>query len=372
MPSRDAIFVNDLRRSWISTSAEVRTALERVRASGRYVHGPEHTAFESELAAYLGVRHAAGVASGTDALVLAMLGVGCDSGSEIITAANAGGYCSGAAAQIGARVVYADVDAQSLLMTADTVAQALGPDTRAVVVTHLYGNIADVARIVELCRPRGIKVIEDCAQAIGGTYDGRRAGSLGDTATFSFYPTKNLGGAGDGGAVVTNDAQIDTRVRSLRQYGWEEHYRIRDGLGRNSRLDELQAAILRIGLRRIDALNERRREVIGQYRRAVEGSHLQIVTGAGCETVAHLAVARTGDRSRLRARFDADNVRTDVHYPIPDHLQLGLAAPARQTVLSETERAAGEIVTLPCFPEMTQDEVGRVCELLARSRTRAV
>ena len=370
MPSHDVLLVTDLRRSWIATSPEVRTAIQAVTTGGWYIHGAEHAAFESELAAFLGVRHAAGVASGTDALVLAMLAVGCGTGSEIVTVANAGGYSSCAAAQIGARVVYADIEPTSLLMTPEGLARVLGPDTRAVVVTHLYGNIADVERIVEMCHPRGIKVIEDCAQAIGGTHHGRRAGSFGDVATFSFYPTKNLGAAGDGGAVATNDAEIDARARSLRQYGWSSRYRVGEGLGRNSRLDELQAAVLRIGLRHLDALNERRREVVGHYRRAVDGTDVQLVTGAGCDTVAHLAVVRVSDRARLRARFEADQVRTDVHYPIPDHLQEGLAAPVRRTDVAETEHSAGEIVTLPCFPEMTDDEIQRVCALLAPPRTR--
>jgi len=192
------ISCNDLRRGWIAESAEVRSAVERVLGAGWYVHGPEHAAFEEELAEFLGVRHVAGVASGTDALALAMLAGECGPGSEIVTVANAGGYASCAAAQIGASVVYADVDSVTMLVTSETLGEVIGPNTTAVVVTHLYGNVVDTGPIVEMCRPRGVRVIEDCAQAIGATDGaGRRAGSIGDVAAFSFYPTKNLGAAGD-------------------------------------------------------------------------------------------------------------------------------------------------------------------------------
>jgi dTDP-3-amino-2,3,6-trideoxy-4-keto-D-glucose/dTDP-3-amino-3,4,6-trideoxy-alpha-D-glucose/dTDP-2,6-dideoxy-D-kanosamine transaminase len=366
MPPDTRVPSNALRRGWIADSIEVREAVERVLAGGWYVHGPEHAAFETELAQFLGVRHAAGVASGTDALCLAMLAVGCGAESEIVTAANAGGYSSCAAMQIGARTVYSDVDPATMLVTAETLAQAIGPQTTAVVVTHLYGNIADVEPIVELCRPRGIHVIEDCAQAIGGIdRKGRKAGSIGDIATFSFYPTKNLGAAGDAGAVVTNSDGIDARVRSLRQYGWSKKYLVAESGGRNSRLDEIQAAILRIGLRRVDELNERRRAIVRRYAEATRGSDVSPVTGAGCETVAHLAVVRCRERDEFRHFLGEAGIDTDVHYPIPDDHQPGLKPPARSTGLLETERATAEIVTLPCFPEMTDVEIDRVAAAIA-------
>ena len=358
--------MNDLRRSWLATSPEVQQAAARVIESGRYVHGPEHRAFEDELAASLGVGHAAGVASGTDALVLAMLAVGCSVGSEIVTAANAGGYASTAAAQIGAGVVYCDIDARSVLVTASTIEPVLAPSTRAVVVTHLYGNVADIAPIVDLCRPRGIAVIEDCAQAIGGRDEaGNGVGTQGDVATLSFYPTKNLGGAGDGGAVITSDDEIDARVRGLRQYGWQVKYVIESPLGRNSRLDELQAAILRVGLRHVAGFSERRRAIVARYAGATRHPGVRVVTGSGCETVAHMAVARARDRGALRRHLDRSGIDTDIHYPVPDHRQPGLQPPVRTTNLLETERASDEVLTLPCFPEMTDDEVSRVVAALA-------
>ena len=243
------------------------------------------------------------------------------------------------------------------------------PETRAVIVTHLYGNVADVAAIATICRARGVAVIEDCAQAIGGERDGRRAGTFGDVAAFSFYPTKNLGAAGDGGAIATNDGAIAERVRSLRQYGWNARYLVAEPGGRNSRLDEIQAAVLRIGLRRVDELNERRRSIVVRYADALRGSGVRLVTGAEVPTVAHLAVVRVADRTRVRASFEAAGISTDIHYPVPDHGQPGFPPPARATALPETERAVSEILTVPCYPSMSDDAVDRVGEVLAEVST---
>jgi aminotransferase EvaB len=367
---RPTIPVNDLRSDWLASDPEAHDAVARVLASGWYIKGPEHDAFETELAAYLGLAHVVGLASGTDALVLALLAVGCGDGAEVVTVANAGGYASIAAAMIGARVVYADVDPATLLATPETVEAALGAGTRAVIVTHLYGNVADAMSIAAICRDRGIAVIEDCAQAIGGGLAGHRAGTFGDVATLSFYPTKNLGGAGDGGAIATDDPEIADRVRSLRQYGWSPRYVVAHPNGRNSRLDEIQAAILRIGLRRVDALNQRRREIVACYADAVRGPGISLVTGAGVPTVAHLAVVRATDRDRARGIFEAAGVATDIHYPVPDHRQPGLTAPARVTALPETERAVDEILTIPCYPSMTDDAIDRVCAAIGEASIR--
>ena len=359
--------LNDLSRGWIATSTEVRASVLRVLESGWYVHGPEHRAFEGELAAFLGAGHAVGVASGTDALALALLAVGCGPGSEVVTAANAGGYASVAVAHIGGVVAYADVDGDGLVMTTETVAAAVSDATRAVVVTHLYGNVADVEAIVAFCRPRGIAVVEDAAQALGATSGSRRIGTLGDAAAMSFYPTKNLGAAGDGGAVVTDDDRIAETARSLRQYGWGQKYRVERGQGMNSRLDEVQAAILRIGLGRLDEMTARRQDIVRRYRDALSRSPARMVSGSTDSFVAHLAVVRFPDRERARDVLSAAGIATDIHYPIPDHRQPGLPSPVRVTSLTETELAAGEIVTVPCFAEMTDQEVDRVCVALAEA-----
>lgn len=365
---RDPIPLNDLSRGWIATSPEVRAAIDRVLTSGQYVHGPEHTALESELAAFQNAEQVVAVASGTDALSLALLGVGCGPGSEVVTAANAGGYTSVAAARLGCGIAYADVDPTTLVMTAATVASAIGPSTNAVVITHLYGNVADAQGIVDLCRPRGIAVVEDCAQAFGAvTEHGRRVGNAGDAAALSFYPTKNLGAAGDGGAVVTSDQRIGESVRSLRQYGWAEKYVVEHERGMNSRLDEIQAAILRVGLRTLDDRTARRRSIVRRYTQALAGRSAKMVSGATPSSVAHLAVLRSGERDAIRDAMHAAGVSTGVHYPVPDHLQPGLPRAVRVTPLPETEHAVKEILTIPCFPEMTDLEVERVCDLLRRT-----
>ena len=234
--------------------------------SGRYVHGPEHGAFEEELAAYLGVAHCAGVASGTDALELALAAFGCGPGDEVVTAANAGGYTTAAARRLGCAVRYADVDPTTLGLSAATVEAALTASTRAVVATHLYGLMCDVEGIVELCRGRDIAVVEDCAQAAGARRGGRRAGSLGDAAAFSFYPTKNLAAIGDGGAVSTGrSGSRRARACAAPVRLVERSTERRSPGGWNSRLDELQAAVLRVGLAGLDERNERRREIVSRY-----------------------------------------------------------------------------------------------------------
>ena len=245
-------------------------------------------------------------------------------------------------------------------MTPYSLTEAIGPRTRAVIVTHLFGNAADIGPIVELCRARRIAVIEDCAQALGATIDGQRVGTFGDVGTYSFYPTKNLGAAGDGGAVSTRDAAIADSIRSLRQYGWAGKYRIAVPGGFNSRLDELQAAILRVGLPRLDAGNERRRAIVRHYSDAIAGTPVRLVTGSTPSSVAHLAVVRTGSRAMFQSALATAGIGSDVHYPIPDHQQPGLPRPSRDRALPETERAADEVLTVPCFAEMTDTEVERV------------
>ncbi len=363
----DPVPLNDLSRSWVATSVEVREGLLRVLASGWYVHGPEHAAFERELASFLDIPHAVGVANGTDALALALLAVGCGRGSEVVTAANAGGYTSVAAARLGCGVVYADVEPDGLVMTPETVAAVIGPATRAVVVTHLYGNVADVEGIGEVCRPKGIAVVEDCAQALGATRDGRRVGTFGDAAAISFYPTKNLGAAGDGGAVATRDDGVAASVRSLRQYGWGRKYEVERANGMNSRLDELQAAVLRVGIRHLDDLTAKRQAIVRRYRAALADTPARMVSGSTDPFVAHLAVARFAARDTARDALRAAGIATDIHYPIPDHRQPGLPPPIRITGLPETEAAAGEILTIPCFAEMTEREIDRVCVALGRA-----
>lgn len=333
----------------------------RVVSSGRYVHGPEHAAFEAKLAAFLGLGHCLGVASGTDALQLALAGVGCEPGDEIVTAANAGGYGTAAALRMGLVPRYADVDPITLNVSAATIEAALTPATRAVIATHLYGLLCEVEAIVELCRFRGIAVVEDCAQAAGAQRGGARAGSFGDAAAFSFYPTKNLAALGDGGAVTTNDDRVADRVRQLRQYGWGEKYRVSLAGGWNSRLDELQAAVLELGLAHLDEGNARRRDIVRRYSAALPPEAGHFVSSGGEDFVAHLAVIVTSDRAVVQERLDRVGVDTGIHYPTADYDQPAWPGAVRLPV---TDDAVKRVLTVPCFPELTDDEVDRVCEAL--------
>ena len=357
--------LNETVREYRLVQHEREEAVLRSMRSGWYVHGQEHSAFERELDANVGVPHAVGVASGTDALELALRAVGARPGSEVVTAGNAGGYAAAAAAAIGAEVVVADVDPSTLLLDPASAAAACTARTAAVVVTHLYGRAADVAALREAL-PAGVPVIEDCAQAIGAMSATGACGSLGDAGTFSFYPTKNLGALGDGGAVTCRSEVIAERLRALRQYGWSQRYVVGIPGGRNSRLDELQAAALRVKLPHVPSWNARRREVLDAYAAAAVGTSLDFsVPGPG--DVGHLAVGRHPRREEFARRLAELGVATAVHYPVPDHLQPGLQARLGPTGAPVAERACAEVVSLPCFAYLTDAEVERVCDAIRRA-----
>ena len=343
---------------------ELDAALARVLDSGRYILGPEHDLFETEFAQYLGARHCIGLASGTDALEIAFRSIGRREDTWIVAAANAGFYSTAAAHLAGLRVRYVDIDPETLTLTAATVERELTGVTRAVVVTHLYGVLADVEPIAELCRARGIPLVEDCAQAHGARRRGRVAGTFGDVAAFSFYPTKNLPALGDGGALVTNDDDIAERARRLRQYGWESKYRVTSRGGGNSRLDELQAAVLRTRLPHLDAWNQRRRSIAARYAEALPPASGRLIALDGEDYIAHLAVALVQKRDAARSRLRAAEIDTDVHYPVPDHRQPLWGQTLAHVQLPVTEHAAEHVLTLPCFPELTDKEVDRVCDAL--------
>ncbi len=294
-----------------------------------------------------------------------MLGVGCARGDEVVLAANAGMYAATASLHAGLDCRFADVDPETLCLSAETIARVLTPRTRAVVVTHLYGRLADIQSIVELCRGRDVMVVEDCAHAAGARRGKRFAGSFGDAAAFSFYPTKNLGAAGDAGAVLTRRDDFAELVRSLGQYGWDERYRVSKPNGRNSRLDELQAAILRMRLPKLKEWNARRREIVRRYAEALPQVAGRFVAVDGPDYVGHLAVILTEDRLDARRKLDAAGIGTAVHYPIPDHRQPVFSGAYDDVSLPVTEDAAARVLTVPCFPELNEAEVERVCEVLA-------
>ena len=348
---------NDLSRSGPELLASQREAFGRVQASGRYVLGAEVAAFEAEFAAACGMAHAIGVASGSDALELALRAVGVAAGDEVATVANAAMYATLAIRAIGARPVFVEVDDTTLLMDPAALATTLTHRTRAVVVTHLYGRLAAMRDLAEVTRHWGIPIIEDCAQAHGASRNGQCAGSFGVAGCFSFYPTKNLGALGDGGAIVTADAAIANRLRTLRQYGWKRKYQVVTDGGRNSRLDELQAALLRVRLPGLHAANARRRAIASAYSTRIRHPALRTPPTPGTDDVAHLFVLRSPDRDGLAAALAVQGVGTDVHYPIPDHQQPILADDYSSFRLPISERACSEVLSLPCFPELTAAEI---------------
>jgi dTDP-4-amino-4,6-dideoxygalactose transaminase len=348
--------------------ARVDEAIARVVASGWYVMGPEHDAFEAELAAYAGIGHAVALGNGTDALELALAALGVSRGDRVVTVANAGGYTTIASRLLGADPVYCDISADTLQATPETVRAAiesLDAPPAAIVVTHLYGAMAPIEEIAADAAGRGIPVVEDCAQAFGARRGGRAAGSFADIATTSFYPTKNLGALGDGGAVLTSSPELAEKVRRMRQYGWEGKYTIAHPHGRNSRMDELQAAVLRAKLPALDAANNRRREIHARYERAAaDASRVRVVNRADESFIGHLGVAVADDRDAVRAALTERGVRTDVHYPVADHLQPLIAGEGARPALPATERATTTVFSLPLFPELRDDEVDRVCAAL--------
>ncbi|MFO1305811.1 MAG: DegT/DnrJ/EryC1/StrS family aminotransferase [Burkholderiales bacterium] len=338
-------------------SAALAEAALRVLGSKRYVLGDEVAAFERELAAWCGARACIGVGNGTDALELALRACGVQRGDRVAMAANAGYYAATAARAIGAVPAYVDVGSD-LVMTRETLGATLG-SARAVVVTHLYGRMADVEAIVGAAREAGVPVVEDCAQAHGAARGGRMAGTIGDAGCFSFYPTKNLGALGDGGAVVTSDEAVAQRVRALRQYGWDQKYRVAHAGGGNSRLDELQAAFLRAKLPRLAQANAARVAIAQRYREGLAGLPVALPQWRDGEYVAHLFVIRCRDREALRASLARAGIGTDIHYPIADHEQPVEDAVSRPS-LPVTEAACRDVLTLPCFPGLRTDECDRV------------
>ena len=335
----------------------------RVMRSGWYILGPEVEAFEERFASYCGAKHCVGVANGLDAMVLALRAWGIGAGHEVIVPSNTYIATWLAVSHVGARPVPVEPDERTYNIDPARIEKAITRRTRAILPVHLYGQAADMRPIRAIAKRRGIKLLEDAAQAAGARYRGQRTGVLGDAGAFSFYPTKNLGAFGDAGALVTNDAALANRVRALRNYGSRKRY-VNEVQGVNSRLDPLQAALLGPRLDVLDAWNARRSRIAARYLEAFADTPLVLpVTGDGCEHTWHLFVVRHKRRSAFRAALEKRGVGTDVHYPTPPHLQrayagLGLGKGS----LPVSERLHREVLSLPIGPHMSQAEVEHVVE----------
>lgn len=349
---------------------ELLEAMERVLDSGRYILGAEVEAFEREFGRQFGLNHAIGVANGTDAVALALKALMIGPGAHVATVSHTAVATVAAIEIAGATPIFVDIDPASYTMDPQALAATLQADRpiEAIVVVHLYGHPADLAAILPLAEQYGVPVIEDCAQAHGASIHGRYVGSLTEAAAFSFYPTKNLGAVGDGGLVAARDADVAARMRMLREYGWRQRY-VSESHGVNSRLDELQAAFLRVRLRFLEAGNKRRAQIAALYQRALAESGLVLPSAReGTTHVYHQYVVRHPDRDGLKARLEERGIGTNIHFPIPVHLQPAYRARrAGSAGLAVTEAVAREILSLPIYPELDDAAIERISSAIHRS-----
>jgi len=367
---------NDLRAGYLAHKEAIDAAVAKVLKSGWYILGEEVSAFEKEFAAWLGASRAVGVANGTDALALILRAFDIGPGSSVVTVSHTAVATVAAIEMVGATPILVDIDADTYTMNAAELYGVLQtyrngaegvPPVKAVIPVHLYGHCAEVGDIMSLCSLFNLRLIEDCAQAHGARFFNKRLGLFGAAAAFSLYPTKNLGALGDGGVIAVNDPKLADRIMALRQYGWEERY-ISSHAGVNSRLDELQAAILRVKLKHLDAENERRRQIAARYDAALEGTGIvRPVVRERAEHVYHQYVVRTPKRDLVKEKLAGLGIGTNIHYPMPVHRQPAYLG--RLTLgpsgCAVTEKAADEVLSLPMFPQMTDGQVDRVCEAVA-------
>jgi dTDP-4-amino-4,6-dideoxygalactose transaminase len=356
-----AVPFGDLKAHVAALRPEIDAAVARVLDSGWFILGPEGEAFERELAAALEARHAVAVANGTEAIQLALEALGLAAGDEVVTSPLTAAFTALAIVRAGARPVFADVDPVTLNVTPETVERAMTPHTRALLPVHLYGHPVDLDPMLELARRRGIPLVEDACQAIGAQYKGHPVGVLSGIGALSFYPTKNLGAFGDGGAVVVNDPEVAARLRRLRNGGQSDRYH-HEVAGINSRLDEMQAALLRAKLGHLAAWTDRRRALAARYEEGLRDSGVEIpVEQPYARAVYHLYVIRHPRRDALATALRERGIGTLVHYPIPLHLQRAFAELGRKKGdFPVAERAAAEILSLPLFPEMTDGQAEAV------------
>ena len=353
----------DLKAEYALLKDELEPAVLAALASAHYIGGPNVRAFEQEVAAYCGVKHAISCASGTDALLLALRACGVEPGDEVITTPFTFVATASTVSMCGARPVFVDIDAKTYNLDPARLEAAITPRTRAVIPVHLYGQPADLAPMAELCRRHGLRLIEDAAQAFGSEYGGRKAGAYGDIGCFSFYPSKNLGAFGDGGMVVTDDDALAERLRMLANHGSRVRYH-HDVLGYNSRLDELQAAILRVKLKRIDAFNAARRRIAHTYNARLAGVvETPYEDGKGLH-VFHQYTLQSERRDAIQQALTAAAIASAIYYPIPLHRQALYAEQCRQVVLPVSETAAARVLSLPISPLLTDEQIDRVCAVV--------
>ena len=372
LTSSEIIPVSNPLAQRLAMKGEIDAAVDRVLASGNYVLGPEVQTFEAEFAEYLGVRHSVGVANGTDAIALALRALGLGAGDEVITVSYTAVATVAAIEMAGCTPVLVDVEPGYLTLDPAKLDEAYTCRTAAVIAVHLYGQPADLDGLQAFCLRTGVALIEDASQAHGSRWHGRRIGSFGQVSTFSCYPTKNLGAIGDAGIVATNDPITAQRIKTLRQYGWvSRNNSVEPGV--NSRLDELQAAILRVKLRHLDVGNAARRAIADRYTSALAGTAIQPpMVRPGVEHVFHLYVAEHRERDALRRSLLERGVGSALHYPLGVHQQASYAGRIRtSSSLAVTERAVKRRLSLPMFPELDEAAIERVVSALVEISNQA-
>ena len=365
-----AIPLLDLKAQYLTIKDEIDRAVLQVLDSAQFILGPEMKALEKEIALYCGTDHAVAVANGTDALMLTLKALGIGPGDEVITSPFTFFASAETVAQVGATPVFADIDPVTLNIDLAKLAKKITRRTKAIIPVHIFGQMVDVERVMEIAARHDLMVIEDAAQAIGAEYQGKKAGSLGHAGTFSFFPTKNLGGCGDGGMIVTNDKHLAAQLRSLRFHGCQTKY-YHDQIGFNSRLDEIQAAILRVKLRYLDQWNAARREKAAAYDQLLQDLPI-IPPGRDPQAtpIYHLYVLRTAQRDQLLQALKAEGIAGAVYYPVPLHRQrafLGLGY--QEGDLPVAEQACREVLAIPCYPELTVQQQSFIAEVIKRTLT---
>ncbi len=359
----------DLKIQYKAIQQEMASVVLSVMESTHFILGPQGQALEEAVAAYIGVKHAVAVASGTDALHLALCAADIKRGDEVITTPFTFIATAEAISYIGATPVFVDIDPVTLNIDANKIEAAITDKTRAIIPVHLYGQAADMGAIMAVTKKRGLRVIEDCAQSFGAEYQGRKTGAFGDFGCFSFFPSKNLGGYGDGGMIVTGSQELADRLRSLRNHGSRVRY-YHDEIGFNSRLDEIQASILRVKLKHINEYNEKRRKNALLYNKYLAGTKVRLPSEeSGTKHVFHQYTIRVENRDAVKKRLDEGKVTSSmIYYPVPLHLQAAYRnLHIKQGSLPEAERAAREVLSLPMYPELSESQIRQVAEAVKQA-----
>lgn len=343
---------------YLSHKKEIDQSILKVLSKGRYVLGKEVADFEDEFSEYIGTKFAIGVGNGTDALRLAITALGIGHSDEVITVSHTAVATAAAIKLAGAKPVFVDIEPEYYAIDPEKIKQAITRNTKAIIVVHLYGQPADMTPILEIAAKNKLKVIEDCCQAHGAVYKNKKAGAWGDIAAFSFYPTKNLGALGDGGIILTNDPKIAKQAQMLRQYGWENEKRISKIAGGNSRLDEIQAAVLRVKLGRLDHDNQERRDIAKEYSSRLKKYKISLpLARTDSRHVFHQYVIRLKRRDSLQKYLQNKGIQTLIHYPYPGHKQ---PAFRDKTKLPVTEKIVQEILSLPVYPGLKKAELAKI------------